>query len=145
MAQADSTHDTQRGEPKRVALIAALAAGEPWRKAGAMVGVSESTVARRMREPGFKAEVVAARAVLVEGVLGRLAAVAQRAVDTLDAALDAEHPAVRVSAARAIIENLVRVREQVELSERVAELEARLATRQAGVSRDAPGAEGDAA
>ena len=99
-------------------------------------------------EPDFRAEVLAARSVLVESALGRLASVAVRAVDTLADSLDAEHPAVRVSAARAILENLVRVREQVELSERVAELETRLAVRNSGESEystTVPGAEGDAA
>lgn len=118
----------------RTALVIALASGEPWSTAARLGGVSESTLARRMRQPDFRAEVSTARAVLVESALGRLAAAACRAVDALDASLDAEHPAVRVSAARAILENLARLRADVEIEQRVTELEARLLDRQAGRS-----------
>ena len=126
---------------KRAALVTALAAGRSHSEAAAAVGISESTIGRRLREKGFRAEVDAARGVLVELALGRLAAIATRAVDALDELLETQNPAVKVSAARAVLEHLGRLRTEVEIERRLAEVEQALVA--SGSSPIAPAPRGD--
>lgn len=55
--------------------------------------------------------------------MGRLADISTKAVDTLEALLGAESDSVKLGAARIILEAGTRLREIVELEERLAELE----------------------
>ncbi len=65
------------------AIIAALAAGKTQEQAATMAGVAVRTVARRVTEPDFRHEVLAARAALIERATGRLAASTTQAADAL--------------------------------------------------------------
>lgn len=113
-------------------LAAAVAAGHTLRDAAKLAGVGERTASRRWAEPGFQRKIVALRAAMVERALGRLSDGMTQAADKLRELLDARSEAVRLGAARSLLELGVKLREAVELEQRVAGLEAR----HPGVGRD---------
>ncbi len=106
------------------AIAAALAAGKIVRDAAAEVGVAERTIHRRLSEAGFRARVDELRSELVATALGRMADTMADAADTLRRLLGAESEAVRLGAARSILELGCRLRESVELEQRLTTLEA---------------------
>lgn len=108
-------------------LVLALACGATIENAARQAGVSEMTVFRRLREPEFQAKIQAAKHEMVERTARMLSAAALESVKTLLDLQGKNQPAsVRHSAARTIIEFGVRLRENAELFERVAALEAQL-------------------
>ncbi len=106
------------------ALAQALAAGDSaaaWAEAHA---VPRRTAYRWAAEAGLKARVRGLRQGLVTDAVGRLAAAATSAVDTLRGLLAEGQPAtVRLGAARAILSALIDVQSHTELAERLARLE----------------------
>lgn len=110
------------------ALIAALATGETVEKAAATARVSESTAYRRLRDPAFRADVAQARAAMVGQAVGRLSeAMTAAALQLKRLVLQAESEAVRLGACRAILELGSKLRESVELEDRIANVERQLA------------------
>ncbi|CAA9293305.1 MAG: hypothetical protein AVDCRST_MAG77-4946 [uncultured Chloroflexi bacterium] len=101
----------------------ALAAGATYTDAGQRAGVSERTVARRMEDTAFRAEVADCRRLMVERAIGQLADASTAAVATLRALLDAESDTARLGAARSILELGTKLRESVEMEARLIELE----------------------
>lgn len=111
------------------ALVAALAGGATVEAAAKLAGVSERTVYRRLENAGFRRQVAEARAAMIERATAKLAEASTEAAATLRALLDASSPpAVRLGAARAILELGTRLREAEELEKRIAELEVTLAS-----------------
>ena len=108
------------------ALALAVAAGQTLRNAAVAVGVSERTAARRWADPAFRCRVSQLRGEMVQRSLGRLADGVTEAADVLRQLLAAESEAVRLGAARSLLELGVKLREPVELEERLAALEARI-------------------
>ncbi len=91
-----------------------------------MAGVSRATVTRRMRDAAFREDVDALRAAHARRLAERLGALGDRACDALEEVLaEAQHPAARVSAARAVLSNAAAYAELGELEHRIASLEAR--------------------
>ena len=123
--------DTRTATGKQEAtLIAALAAGKTYAHAGRDAGLSRATVSRRMTDPAFRTMVQQARSQLLEQATGKAASVATRAVETLVALLGPKNPKqIRLGAARALLDQVVRLREHGELSERLAALEDRISAR----------------
>jgi hypothetical protein len=113
----------QRGDQ---ALIAALAAGSSVEEAAARAGVSRRTAYRRLADPGFQRRLVGARDELVTEALGELVASAGAAVARLRDLLDARDDRIKLGAAKALLDQLLRIRETVTLAERVSALEHRL-------------------
>jgi hypothetical protein len=107
-------------------LLTALAAGATVRDAARRAGVSERTAHRRLADPAFRQRVTEARAEMVERALGQLADGASEAVGTLRKLLKAKADPVKLSAARTILEVGNKLRESVELQQRIAALEQRL-------------------
>ena len=124
--------DTRTPTGKReVTVIAALAAGKTYAQAGRDAGLSRATVSRRMSDPEFRATVQQARSQLLEQATGKAASVATRAIQTLSALLGPQNPKpIRLGAARAVLEHVVRLREHGELSERLSQLEQIVAGRE---------------
>src|SRR4051794_26526076 len=92
----------RRSQREEAALVALLS--EPTIAAAAtQAGIGESTLLRWMAEPEFKARYRAARRQVVESAIGRLQAVATKAVDTLERNLACGIPAVEVGAAKAVL------------------------------------------
>jgi hypothetical protein len=109
------------------ALLLALACGASVENAARQCRLSERTVYRRLAEPGFQQQLGAVRADMVQRAAGLLTAAALEAVKTLVALQKETVPAaVRLGAARAILELGVKLRETAELAERIAALEAKL-------------------
>ena len=108
------------------ALALAVAAGQTLRNAAVAVGVSERTAARRWADPAFRRRVSQLRGEVVQRALARLADGMTEAADVLRQLLAAESEAVRLGAARSLLELGVKLREPVELEERLAALEAHI-------------------
>jgi hypothetical protein len=115
-------------------LLAALAAGTPVEQAAAAAGLSVRTAYRRLADPAFRGRLARARDALIETALGELVDSASHAVATLGALLASPDERVRLGAAKAVLEQLLRLRETVGLGQRVAALE-RAQVRQAGGRR----------
>ncbi|HEY1376613.1 MAG TPA: hypothetical protein VGF55_07455 [Gemmataceae bacterium] len=115
---------------KDVCLAAALAAGTPIGTAATQAGVSRRTVERKLARPDFRRLVADLRGELVARALGRLADTMTRAADALAALLDTPDDRVRLRTARAVLSLGVRLRDSVDLTERVHELEQDLARAQ---------------
>jgi hypothetical protein len=106
------------------ALALALAAGQTLRVAAEAAGVSERTATRRWADLGFRRRVAELRGDMVARSLGRMADGMAEAADVLRALLAAgTPPAVRLGAARALLELGTKLRESVELEERLQALE----------------------
>jgi hypothetical protein len=109
------------------ALVLALACGATPESAAQKAGFGLRTVYRRLAEPAFRAQVTEVRAELVRRVAGMLTAAGLGAIKTLATLQEsAVSESVRLGAARAIIELGCKVREAVELAERLAAVEARV-------------------
>jgi hypothetical protein len=118
----------ENGRPKRdEALVLALAAGRTVREACCKAGISERTAFRRLEDSAFRRRVTEVRADMVQRALGKLADNAAAAADTLRKLLKADGENVKLGAARSILELGNRLRESVELEQRLAALEQRLA------------------
>lgn len=108
-------------------LIAALAGGATIQAASAAARVAESTVYRRLRDDEFQRQISTARGEMIARAVGALADASAKAVTTLSDLLDAENESVALGAARSILEMGAKLRENIELERRIADLEARIA------------------
>jgi predicted trehalose synthase len=113
-------------------LAAALAGGAKVPAIAEKLGVSTRTIHRRKADPAFRALVSEIRSTMLDGVVGRLAELADEAVTALAGLLKPESDGVRLQAANVVLSTLLKAREHVELSDRLAALEQR-----AGKSRSA--------
>jgi hypothetical protein len=99
------------------ALLLGLASGKTIADAAQSAGVSERTAFRR--------QVAELRAEMVSRALGKMADSMTEAADCLRALLHAESESTRLGAARSILELASKLRDSVELDERLAALELR--------------------
>lgn len=119
--------------PKQEAAALALAGGATIGQAARRARAGERTVKTWLHDqPAFGRRVTELRAEMTERALGRLVDGMTSAADTLRGLLAAESEMVRLSAARAVIEIGNKLRETVELEQRIAALEARRDLRRAG-------------
>ncbi|MCC7418656.1 MAG: hypothetical protein IT428_00095 [Planctomycetaceae bacterium] len=110
--------------PKDEAIALALASGKSRNAVADECGVTTRTVYRKMLQPAFRERVRQLRVKIVDENAARLSASGAEAIETLGVLLKSPTPpAVRLGAARAIIELGVKLRESVELEERIARLE----------------------
>src|SRR5215210_5764933 len=107
-------------------LVAALAGGASAERAAQAAGVSVRTAYRRLADPLFARRLAAARDELISGALGELVGCAAEAVAAMRGLLAAEDERVRLGAARATLDQLLRLRETLALNQRLALLEQRL-------------------
>lgn len=111
-------------------LVLLLAAGRSVKEAADGADVGERTAYRRLADPSFRCRVSEARGEMVTRAIGKLADASTAAVDTLQALLAADAENVRLGAAKAILELGAKLREAVELGERLAALEGRVTARE---------------
>ncbi len=105
-------------------LLMALVCGATIENAAKTAGVSERTAHRRLKDPEFAKKLQDMRAEMVQRAAGMLTAAAMEAVKTLLALQkDNTPPAVRLGAARAVLELGMKLRESSELADRIAALE----------------------
>jgi len=104
-------------------LISSLAGGATVAGAAKAANVSERTAHRRLRIPAFKAAIATARAEMTERATALLTTLSTSAALALGELLKADSEAVRLGAARSILELGARLRETGELEARIAALE----------------------
>jgi hypothetical protein len=109
------------------AILQALACGATVESAARQAGVAPRTVHRRLDDAAFRQRLQALRADMTQRTAGALTAAATEAVRTLLELLKpTTPPAVRLGAARAVLEMGLKVREVSDLEERLAALERQL-------------------
>jgi hypothetical protein len=109
-------------------LLLALACGATVEAASKQCDLTERTIYRRLSEPDFKAKLQELRTDMVRRAAGLLTAATNEAVRTLlSLQKEATPAAVRLGAARAVLEIGMKLREIVDLETRMAALEERLA------------------
>jgi hypothetical protein len=114
------------------ALLLALACGATVENAARQCGLSERTAYRRLAAPTFRQQLQALRADLVQRTAGALTAAATEAVRTLlELQKPSAPPAVRLGAARSILEMGLKLREAADLEERLTALEQQLGVAEA--------------
>jgi hypothetical protein len=111
--------------------LAALLSETTIVKAAAAAGISESTLARWLAEPSFRARYREARRRVVEQAISSLQRATGEAVETLRRNLTCGVPAAEISAAKAIVDQAFRGLEVIDLASRIEQLERGTDTEQA--------------
>ena len=105
-------------------LVTALACGGTVESAAQRAGLSERSVYRRLENPQFKRMLQDFRAELMKRTAGVLSAASLEAVKTLHALMDRNcSAATRLGAARSVLELNLRMRNVLEIEERLLEVE----------------------
>jgi hypothetical protein len=105
----------------------ALACGATVENAARTAGIGTRTAYRRLKEEGFHQRLRDLRLDMVQRTGGMLTASGMEAVKTLISLQEASaSPAVRLGAARTVLEFGIKMRETTELAERIAALEAQV-------------------
>jgi hypothetical protein len=114
------------------ALLAALANGATIADSAAKSGYSERTVYRKLKDAAFRQQLTGARAALVDQAVGVLSKASAFAAATLFSLMTGKErtDSIKLHAARAVLEYVAKLRENVALEERLAELERRLLERE---------------
>lgn len=115
-------------------LALALASGLPIGVAAEQVGIDRRTVSRKLSDSAFRRLVADLRAESVATALGRLTDSLTEAADTTRSLLKAEEPHIRLRAARTILNTAIRLRDSVDLGDRIRDLEEELDRRQGAAS-----------
>jgi phage terminase small subunit len=110
---------------KKRKAIAALIGGATVTEAADKAGVKRQTVHTWLNEKGFKTELKISEAKVLDEVSRKLVALADKAVSAFKDVLDNSEAdiSLRVQAADKLIRRLIELRTQVDLEERVSELE----------------------
>ena len=109
------------------ALVLALACGLSAEQAAKQAGVSPATVYRRLQDPAFQQRAEELRHEMLTRAAAMLTAAGVESVRTLaDLLTPAYAPAVRLTAARSILDLGVKLRSLVELEGRLLDLEDRV-------------------
>lgn len=108
--------------------IASLLSTQTISEASGMTGVSTRTLQRWLLDPTFRAELTKQETEALSVVSRRLVTLADVAVETIkDILSDREIPAgVKLRASEAVLSNLLRLRELVDLDKRLTALEGRI-------------------
>jgi len=121
----------QIATPEKDSLLAiALASGASISDVAARANIDRSTVYRKLENPEFRRLVAEFRDRLIGTALGRIADNMTRAADALAAMLDAPEPHIRLRAIRALFTLGIRLRDSVDLTTRMHEVERTLAGQQ---------------
>jgi hypothetical protein len=119
-------NETESDGTENDLLALALAEGETVQAAAVKAGIGRTTAYRRLADPAFKQRIQTMRGDMIEQALGRMANSMSEAADVLRDLLKAESESVRLSAARTLLDLGAKLREAVELEERLSSLESGL-------------------
>ena len=108
---------------KKMALALALASGMSVPAAAEQAQVCERTVRRRLKQSAFRRLVARLRGQMLEAALGRMAENMTRAADRIARLVDSADDAVSLRAARALMSLGLRLRDAVEIADRIQNLE----------------------
>jgi hypothetical protein len=118
------------------ALLLALACGASVDQAARQCGLSSRTAYRRLADPACRRKLQEMRADMVQRTAGALTAASTEAVRALLGLLKEVTPAaVRLGAARSVLELGLKLREAAELEERLTALEEQVAANDRGQHR----------
>lgn len=106
-------------------IVDALARGKSQEDAASAAGVHRSTVQRRLKDDAFRRRVSDARKGLLESAASVLAATLPEAVETLRKLMASDSERTRLDASKALLSTLLPLREQLDLLERIEQLEGR--------------------
>jgi hypothetical protein len=112
---------------KDVSLQIALASGKNIKLAAEEAGLCRRTVERKLAQPNFRRRVAQLRQQFIGLASGRMADNMAAAADQLVALLAHDDPRLRLRAARNLIVLGIRLRDSVDLSDRIRDVEAELA------------------
>ncbi|MCE9621225.1 MAG: hypothetical protein K8R99_02650 [Actinomycetia bacterium] len=115
-----------RARARDEVLIAALASGAAYSEAARQGGCGVRTVARRMRDDGFRRSVAEARDLWVTQTAGSLTALGPDAVAVLAEVMQDETTRYRLAAAQTVLTQGLRTRQHHELEAEVREIRAEL-------------------
>jgi AcrR family transcriptional regulator len=119
------------GTPEKDAILAlALASGVSIADAAAQADVGRTTVYRKLENPEFRRLVAEYRDRLIATALGRIADNLTRSADVLAQMLDSPKEYIRIRAARALFSVGMKLRDSVDLTTRMREVELELARKQ---------------
>ncbi|MCC7421731.1 MAG: hypothetical protein IT428_15730 [Planctomycetaceae bacterium] len=113
-------------------LILELSSGKSVPEAANAAGVGDRTVYRRLSDPAFQTRLAEAKKTIVARALEKLSESSVAAVETLVVLLKSDADTVRLSAAKAILETGLRMKQMVELEDRLRRLEDEEASRKTG-------------
>ena len=105
------------------ALIVHLASGISPAAAARLAGISEATCYRRLADDAFRQRVEAARSSFWERALGTLSKGAAESATVLRKLLRCEDDRLQLQAAKILLEQGIKVRDQVDIAQRIAALE----------------------
>jgi len=109
------------------ALLLVLACGATVENAARQCGLCERTIYRRLEDPAFAQRLKQLRADMVQRTAGSLTAASGESVRTLlELQKPSAPPAVRLGAARSVLEIGIKMREAADLEERLSALEQQL-------------------
>jgi hypothetical protein len=108
----------------------ALASGTSITDAAAQAEIDRRTIYRKLDDPAFRRLVAEYRDRLIGTALGRIADNLTRGADVLVQMLDAPEPHIRIRAARALFSLGMKLRDSVDLTTRMREVELELARKQ---------------
>jgi hypothetical protein len=109
---------------KREAALAALLTEPTILAAASRAGIHERTLRLRLADPAFAEAFRAASSDVMSATISRLKCLTDQAVNALAANLNSESPTLQLRAAELVMSHCVRLVELLDLSKRVAELEA---------------------
>jgi hypothetical protein len=130
-------HSRTPWDSRRDRLAVLLAGGRAIKTAAAEAGISERTAERWVREPEFLAHVSELRRRMVDAAVGKVAEALCYSVDVMIELLVEENPSIRLRAAEAIRDTLIRLRENANYDERLTRLEVEHAGKSAEEARTA--------
>jgi hypothetical protein len=110
---------------KRDVAIGALLTEPTIEAAAKAAGIGEKTLRRWLHEPDFDAAHREAREEVVRTAVGRLRALLGEAIETLRRGMTCGTPSVEIRAAVAVIEQVIKGTDVLDLAERVAAVEER--------------------
>ncbi len=117
--------DNGRISTKQRRAIAALLSTPTIGAAAATAEIGERTLATWLSDPVFRAELTAAEDAAVDEAVRQLVASSGAAVETMMGLLNDPKPAIRLRAADALLNHLLKLRELRNLESRLAALEGR--------------------
>ena len=104
-------------------IIQGLVHGMTYVEVGNLAGVGVRTIGRRLQDPDFVARLNQARAEQTAADAAKLAALAFKAIDVLDDAMDEADPRIRVRAAQLVLKIGPEFRDRTEFEGRLRALE----------------------
>jgi transcriptional regulator with XRE-family HTH domain len=114
--------DAQEQTPQD-AVVLALARGCSQREAAEQAGCHRTSITRWLREAEFRERVSVARREILAQATGKLGDRILSAIDTLTDLLQSENDAVKLGAARCLLQSLLPLRESEDFAERLSKLE----------------------